>query len=231
MPSSPKANAYKDIKDEPVGKKGHKVAQGECLLSLSEQKGANWETVWNHPDNAELKKRRKDGNSLQAGDIVFFPENERREESIPEKKTTKFKVKGVPFKIRMKIVVGGKPLADADYTFECGTQVKSGKLDGDGIFEEFVPKGEKGAHLTVRKGNKEYAYEVQLSSLPPPETTQGIHARLQNLGFNPGSVMDAGGAQFVVALRRFQKAYELEDTGIADKKTIDTLDDVASGQN
>jgi N-acetylmuramoyl-L-alanine amidase len=52
----------------------HNVVQGDCVLSIAEQYGFFWETVWNHPSNAELKKKREDPAILYPGDVVFVPE-------------------------------------------------------------------------------------------------------------------------------------------------------------
>lgn len=42
----------------------HVIQQGESVVALSERYGLFVETIWNHADNAELKRKRKDMNVL-----------------------------------------------------------------------------------------------------------------------------------------------------------------------
>ncbi|MFH1075402.1 MAG: hypothetical protein V1753_00935 [Pseudomonadota bacterium] len=49
------------------------VKQGDCIESIAFKHGLFWETVWNHPNNQQLKQERKNPNILLAGDKVFVP--------------------------------------------------------------------------------------------------------------------------------------------------------------
>src|SRR5258708_3021834 len=44
------------------------IDDGDCFINLSKQEGFFWETVWNHPENRELRTLRKNPNILKKGD-------------------------------------------------------------------------------------------------------------------------------------------------------------------
>src|SRR5258708_33469109 len=51
------------------------VVQGDCISSIAAQNGfGRWQTVWDRPENAALKKTRKNPNALSPGDQVFVPD-------------------------------------------------------------------------------------------------------------------------------------------------------------
>ncbi len=85
------------------------VQTGDCISSIAFERGFFWETIWNHPKNAELKQKRTDPNILKEGDIVHVPDKELKEESCATDKKHKFKIKGVPAKLKLKVMEPPKP--------------------------------------------------------------------------------------------------------------------------
>ncbi len=52
----------------------HKVVQGECLISIAQKFGlANWQTIYDAPENADFKKLRKNPNMICPDDMLFIP--------------------------------------------------------------------------------------------------------------------------------------------------------------
>jgi N-acetylmuramoyl-L-alanine amidase len=50
------------------------VKQGEHLSRLAKQFGfSDYSTIWDHPENAELKRKRNNPNVLYPGDTCSFP--------------------------------------------------------------------------------------------------------------------------------------------------------------
>ncbi len=82
----------------------HIVAPGECISSVAYQHGFFWETLWNHGDNAGLKKERKDPNVLHPGDVVVIPDLTVKEESCATEQVHEFRLKGVPARLNIKVV-------------------------------------------------------------------------------------------------------------------------------
>jgi len=74
----------------------HTVQPGDCIASIAYEHGFFWQTLWDHPDNADLKNKRTSGFQLLPGDVVRIPDL--RIEAVakaPEAKH-RFKLKGVP---------------------------------------------------------------------------------------------------------------------------------------
>ncbi len=85
------------------------VETGDCISSIAFDHGFFWETIWNHPQNAELKSKRKDPNILQEGDVVHTPDLRLKRESRPTNQKHKFVRKGAPAKLRLRIMEEPKP--------------------------------------------------------------------------------------------------------------------------
>ena len=62
----------------------HTVREGECVSSIAYEHGLFPDTIWDHPDNSELKQKRKEMNLLEAGDVVEIPEKEDHEAESAE---------------------------------------------------------------------------------------------------------------------------------------------------
>lgn len=55
--------------------KKHKVAKGETMIGIAKKyKHKDWKTVWDHKENAALKKKRKHPTKILRGDVVVIPE-------------------------------------------------------------------------------------------------------------------------------------------------------------
>lgn len=82
----------------------YRVQRGDCISAIAHRFGFGWEVVWNHPKNAELKKKRKDPNILKVGDVVHVPDKEEKTESAATGKVHRFQVKRPTAKLRLRIV-------------------------------------------------------------------------------------------------------------------------------
>src|SRR5258705_4409473 len=87
----------------------HVVSQGECLNSIAANYGFVWKTIWNHPDNADLKAERKNPNVLYPDDVLVIPDKTIKEESAATEQTHRFKRKGVPALLKIRLLNNGQP--------------------------------------------------------------------------------------------------------------------------
>lgn len=211
------------LKDDPVGSGDHEVASGECMASIALGTGHFWEKLWNLSENGELKRIRKDPNTLLTGDRVHVPPIEEKTESGATEKRHRFRRKGVPSKLRIRCLRFDKPLANLPYRLDVDGKLSEGNTDGDGRVECPIPPGAKQGVLLVSKEGREYEFRFDLGTLPPIDTTVGIKSRLANLGFDPGEINAEDNETYRAALRRFQEKEKLEMTGDPDQATRDKL--------
>jgi len=194
----------------------HKVVQGDCLLSIAEKNGFFWETLWEHPNNAELKNKRDNPAILLPGDIVFVPEKQIKEVSEPTNQVHKFKVKNSPAKFHTRLLDDEEqPRANLKYILDIDGQEFTGVTDGQGVISVSIPPGAKKGKLSLPDENEEY--NLYLGYLDPIDVLTGVQARLQGLSYFTGSIngkMDAGTEQ---AIKDFQEAHGLNITGTIDE--------------
>lgn len=195
----------------------HIVEEGECIESIALDYGLFWETIWNHPNNADLKKQRKDPNVLMAGDIVFVPDKQLKKETRATEARHRFKRLGVPSKLRIRLMDDDQPRANESYTLVIGGKIFSGKTDSDGWLEQPVsPDAGEGKILV---GEEQEEYVLKVGYLDPIEEISGVQARLNNLRFDCGPVDGLLGPTTESAIRRFQRQYDLPVTGQPDAAT------------
>jgi hypothetical protein len=74
----------------------HKVREGEGMSSIAFKYGFFADTLWNLPENAQLKALRKEGEILLPGDVVHIPDKREKIENVPTGDKHKFKLKNIP---------------------------------------------------------------------------------------------------------------------------------------
>src|SRR5262245_42749248 len=79
-----------EYRAEAVGVAGYEVEQGDCIASIAARFGYLWQTIWNAPANAEIKRIRKDPNVLLPGDRVVLPDKLLRHEACDTEKRHRF---------------------------------------------------------------------------------------------------------------------------------------------
>ena len=191
----------------------HQVMQGECLSSIAEQYGLSWKTIWNDPNNAGLKRLRKDPNVLAPGDEIYVPELRIKTVNRPTEARHTFVKLGVPAMLKIKIMEDGIPRANVPYTLRLrdGTST-DGTTDEDGFVTASIRPGVESGEIIITENGNQDVYPFDLGTVDPIDTDEGIQGRLHNLGYPARDDLEA-------ALRSFQEKEGLEATGAADEAT------------
>ena len=193
----------------------HNVVQGDCFLSIAENYGFFWETLWNHPNNAALKKIRKDPTILYPGDVVFVPEKRLKEVSEPTGQVHNFRMKNAPVKFHIRLLDDdGSPRANLNYVLEIDGKEFTGKTDGNGAISVSIPPAAKTGKLVLTGLDEEY--DLFLGQLDPIDENPGVQARLKGLGYYNGEISQAMNPETEQAVKDFQEANNLEPTGQID---------------
>lgn len=197
---------------------------GDCVSSIAKTHGLFWKTVLDHADNSKLKQLRKDPNVLLPGDQVEVPDLRKRSESSACESRHRFRLRGVPAKLRFQIMHNGKPYKDTPCSIEIDGKTTKVKTDAEGNIEIPIPPEARRARLIVEKGNR--VFDLHLGGLDPVEEVSGVQARLTNLGFDAGPADGDWGKRSARALRAFQRANGLEEKDDPDDATRDKLKEV-----
>lgn len=197
------------------------VGNSDSIPSIAKDKGFFWKTIWNHPNNAQLKALRKDPNQLFTGDKVFIPELEQKEESRATEALHEFRRKGDPVKFKIQLRKMGKPRKNEDYVLKVASKLIEGATDAEGKIETFIPGNAKSAVLTLKGGHEEH--HLSISRLDPIEELTGVQQRLNNLGFHCGSIDGKLKSKTKRAISEFQAKHLLPMTGEADAATMAAL--------
>lgn len=188
------------------------VEQGECISSIAYEYGFFPDTLWDLAENSELKQKRKDPNVLFPGDEVFIPDKREKTESGATEQKHRFERKGVPAKIRLKVLRNDKPRANVPYRLTIDGDIRMGQTGSNGFIEETIPPNAVQCELCVGEQGSVDIYHFKLGSLDPINTEDGVRGRLRDLGYD---VSD----ELTDAIRAFQKKEGLQETGVADEAT------------
>lgn len=202
----------------------HVIEQGECFASVAVRYGFAWRTLWDHPSNAELKKKRRDPNVLAPGDVVFLPAKEAHEESCATGKMHRFVFRGFTEVLRIRLLDElDRPRSQLDYEIVIDGERRRGQTNKDGVLHEPIHPKCTEATLLFSRGEEEFEIALRLGHLDPLESVSGAQGRLASLSFDPGPSDGVHGPRTSDALREFQEAFGLEPTGELEAKTMDTL--------
>lgn len=193
------------------------ISSGESIPSIARDEGFFWKTLWNLPENASLKEKRKDPNVLYEGDEVEVPELREKEETRATEQTHTFRRKGDPLKLKLRLMLMDEPRGNEDFTLDVDGKLITGSTDGDGKLEEWIPGNARRAKLILAGGREEYP--IQISRLDPIDTTPGAKQRLANLGYACSDDEDVS-EEDARAICEFQRKYKLEETGELDGATV-----------
>ncbi len=193
------------------------VSAGDSMASIAKDNGYLWKTLWDHPSNAALRSKRSGPNQLVEGDSVFLPDKAVKNVSKPTDSKHSFKRKGEPTRLKLQLMDMGEPRKNEKYTLTFGDQVIHGSTDGEGKIDQPIPGETKAATLSLGGGAETYA--IGIGELDPVDQVSGVQHRLANLGFPCGGEKGELGDATRDALKRFQAANGLEETGEADGPT------------
>jgi N-acetylmuramoyl-L-alanine amidase len=215
----------------------HTVAQGECLSSIAHRYGYAWQTLYNAPENAELRRQRPNPNVLLPGDRVVIPERVPVGGRVPTGAVHDFRVHRP--RERLRIVLyddGGEVLANCPYLLTVeGVEVR-GRTDAHGLLDARIPA--RAHHGALRiwardadEGDTErgLVIDLALGALDPLDHVTGLQARLNNLGYRAGAEDGIAGPRTRRALARFQAEHRLPATGELDAATRAALGRVHDG--
>jgi hypothetical protein len=173
----------------------HTVVQGEYLSGIAKQYGfSSYKAIWDHAQNAALKKQRQNPNVIYPGDQVFIPDKRKKQEVRSTGQTHRFVLKAEKLKLRLVVEdLYEKPLDNARCELRIENEVYQLKTDGKGKIEQDIPPGVRSAVLTVKDPRtpiNEIVIPIKIGHMDPVDTESGQKARLNNLGYFAGPLED-----------------------------------------
>jgi hypothetical protein len=175
----------------------HTVAQGEFISLIARSHGfADYKTIWDAPENSDLKAERKNPNVLFPGDQVFIPDKKLGEETRSTEGKHRFELQGHKLMLRIKLEgLKKEPLTGHECTLAVAGDPEAFTTDGDGIIEKEIPALAGQGQLVDRgKPGPEIRTEtrmpLKIGVLDPVTKVTGQIARLNNLGYNAGELPD-----------------------------------------
>lgn len=199
----------------------YQVKQGDCISSIAYEHGFFSDTIWNHPSNAELKKKRKDPYVLMPGDMVFIPDKRLKEVREPTNNVYKYRCKNTPEKFKLQLLRDEKPRAGEEYELEIEELKFKDKTDSEGRIQQSIPPDAKRGKLTLNNGAE--IYQLQLGALNPSDEITGAQARLWNLGLYFGPIDGKMSDKLEEAIQEYQFTKNIEADGKLTPATIDAL--------
>ena len=167
----------------------HVVQQGEHLSQIAKQYGfRDFNTVWNHPDNADLKKLRQSPNVLFPGDTVKIPDKTQKKESRPTGQKHSFKLAGGRLLLRLALRdFGNQPLANTACQVKVDGASTELTTDANGRVEVPISATATEATLVFKDPLVPFdlSVPIKIGHLDPVEEVSGQKARRSGQGGSP----------------------------------------------
>jgi len=211
--------------------KKHTVLQGESVSMIAKRYGfPSWQSLYDHPDNQEIKKLRPDPDLIFPGDEIVIPDRIKAifKAKLNEKQTFRSKAKKSVIKLKIG-AIGGKIWADRKVELQVDGQIIEAKTDDQGIAQFKLPKRHSQKAIlniyTVKETSKpSYSVEVKLGHLDPITELTGQQARLSALGFDCGLLSPKTNKRYEKAVEDYQQAMGLKVDGICGPETQKSLE-------
>ncbi len=200
--------------------KQHIIEAGESTESVAWDNGHFWETVWNDGGNADLKQRRQDPNILEEGDVLVVPDRRPKQEPGATDLRHRFRRKGVPSMLRVRLLDQDKPRAGVRWILKFGRKSISGATDAEGWIKCPIMPDVTDGSLTLETGE---VYNFEIGTVRPVKSLRGLQNRLRNLGYYGGAIDGEMSSELSAAIEKFQMHYQLPATGQADEATESKL--------
>jgi len=170
---------------KPAGSGQVEARQGDCIYSIAARAGHLWQTLWDHPENRELRDLRKDPGILLPGDRVFVPPIKVKSLMLESGKRYRIVIDGQLVRLRLRMCDGdGEALAATEYRLSVGRREETVTTDEEGCLEAQVPACAEKAHLVeVATGE---SFTVLLGHMDPTGSPGAVRKRLANLGYHDG---------------------------------------------
>ena len=191
----------------------YQVKQGDCISSIAFENGFLPDTIWNHPNNAQLKVKRQDPNVLMPGDVVFVPDKRLKEISEPTSQVHKFICKLTPATLYLHLLNDGEPIANETFELDVDGKITDGITDGEGKLRVSISPNAKKGVLMVGEIGDQIKYDLNLGTLEPIDKVSGVKKRLYNLGYKVGSLNDQITEELEDAIFEFEFDHQLTQTG------------------
>ncbi len=175
--------------------------------------------LWDHPDNAALKAKRKNPNTLLEGDELTVPDKKSKVESGATGRTHFFQVKMETLKVRVLFIATDKrPVRQLECTYDLDG-VKGGTTLVEGLFELEIPRTSENLRVTV--GDREF--HLKVGGLDPEDETSGMLQRLTNMGYETGDSADPEDEFVRSAVEEFQVDHDMPVNGKLDAPTREAI--------
>ncbi len=200
----------------------HTVVQGEHLSSIAKKYGfSSYKTIWDHGQNAELKKKRQNPNVIFPGDQLFIPDKGQKEESRNTEQKHRFELKTEKLKLRLVLEdLYEKPIANAKAELRIDNEEFKLTTNGQGRIEQDIKATDERGFLTIKDPQtpiNEILIPIKIGHLDPVDEVSGQKARLNNLGYFAGPLEgkseEENKAMFQSAVEEFQCDHSLQVDG------------------
>jgi N-acetylmuramoyl-L-alanine amidase len=216
----------------------YRVRRGDCLSSIAKAYGfADYETIYQRPENADFRKNRPNPNIICPGDVLFIPDRETKDISKPTDQKHLFELKRPRVKLRLCLKDDlHQPYIGTTYHLRVGSDHWDGSTDGAGMVEQEIPADATEGEITIFPGagnttDEGYIFSLQLGDIDPVDEMSGVDARLINLGFGPADAGDTLSAEDrTEALKAFQTKFGLNGTGELNDETKSKLRELHDGE-
>ena len=195
------------------------VRQGDHLASIAHGLGTTPDAVWGLAANAELRARRGDGAVLHPGDALHVPAApEPRKASLRTGADNAFRATIPRTHVTLRLVADGQPLAGEPFRARADGLQAEETTDGDGRATVEVRVTTRRASLFLARRNQTLVLDV--GGLDPATEGSGAQMRLAHLGHYRGPIDGVWTDGVRDALRVFQRARALPESGGLDEATV-----------